>query len=237
MKTDEKALSPSHVGIIMDGNRRYARKRALSPWKGHEFGARKLEQVLEWSRELGIRELTLYTLSIQNFDRPKAEVEYLMNLFRSNFSSIKKDERIAKHQIRINIIGRLSMFPEDIQKMMRDIMEQTRTNDKYILNFAMGYGGREEIVDAAKKISRDVKAGKISPEDITPESFSRYLYLQDEPDLIIRTGGETRTSNFLMWQSSYSEWVFLDKMWPELEKSDIESSIAEYASRKRRFGK
>ncbi len=228
---------PSHVGIIMDGNRRYARNLALDPWKGHKQGAKKLEKILSWCSELGIKELTLYTFSVQNFQRPKAEVNYLFKLFRDNYHKLKKDERIYKNKIRIRVIGRIRMFPEDIQVMIKDIMKRTEKHDNFTINFAMAYGGREEIVDAARKIGQEVKAGKLNPKDINEEKFSGYLYLSDEPDLVIRTGGERRTSNFLIWQTNYSEWIFLDKMFPKLEKEDFEACIKEFSNRKRRFGK
>ena len=221
----------------MDGNRRFAKRLMIKPWKGHEWGAKKLTDVLEWCEEFDIHELTLYTFSVQNFDRPPKEFDYLMNIFFDNFDNLKTDKRIYDNQIRINIIGRTWMFPKKIQEKMKEIMDLTKDHNKYILNFAMAYGGREEVIDATIKIAKLVKEGKLDIKDINEESFKENLYMKSEPDLIIRTGGESRTSNFLAFQSVYSEYIFIDKMWPEFEKEDFVTCISEYNSRKRRFGK
>jgi len=227
---------PKHIGIILDGNRRFSRRLMLKPWMGHEWGAKKIRDVLDWCRESDIKELTLYAFSIQNFNRPKKEFDFLMKLFRENFDQLKTDKRIDEHGLKINIIGRLWMFPKDVQKRMYEIMELTKNNNKYIINFAMAYGGQEEVVDAVKKIAEQVKNNRLDIDDINEETFSRNLYISDEPDMIIRTGGEKRTSNFLPFQSVYSEWFFVEKMWPEFDKSDWDSIMAEYAHRERRFG-
>ncbi len=228
---------PNHIGIIMDGNRRFSRRLMMKPWKGHEWGAKKIKMLMEWCREFDVHELTLYTFSIQNFNRPKEEFNYLMDLFRTNFDMMKDDSRMDEFGIRINVIGRLWMFPKDIQDKIRLVMEKTGKNKDYIINFAMAYGGREEVIDATRKIAEQVKYGKLNIDDINDETFSRNLYFSDEPDLIIRTGGERRSSNFLAYQSAYSEWIFLDKMWPEFSKSDFKSAIEDYMKRERRFGK
>lgn len=221
----------------MDGNRRFAKRLMIKPWKGHEWGAQKLTDVFEWCEEFSIKELTLYTFSVQNFDRPPKEFDYLMKIFFENFDNLKTDKRIYENQIRINVIGRTWMFPQKIQDKMNEIMNLTKNHDKYILNFAMAYGGREEVIDATIKIAQLVKDGTLDIKDINEESFKDYLYLKSEPDLIIRTGGESRTSNFLAFQSAYSEYIFIDKMWPEFEKEDFSACITEYNDRKRRFGK
>ncbi|MFH1849650.1 MAG: polyprenyl diphosphate synthase [archaeon] len=228
---------PKHIAIILDGNRRFSKKLRARPWKGHEWGAKKVEMLFSWCEEYGITELTLYTFSLENFQRSRTEVSYLMNLFRKEFDRLKDDERIARNRIRINFAGRLHLFPEDIQERMNGLMESTGKHSRYIVNFAMGYGGRAEIVDAARKIAEQVKSGRLKIEGINEETFSRNLYLSGEPDMIIRTGGEVRTSNFLNYQGAYSEWVFLEKTWPEFEKKDLADCIAEYAKRERRFGK
>ncbi len=210
----------------------------MKPYKGHEWGAKKVESLLEWCKEFDIKELTLYVFSIENFNRPKKEFDYLMNLFRKEFTRLKDDERIHKNKIKINVIGRTWMFPKDVQDSIKVIMEKTKDYNNYVINFAMAYGGRTEVVDATRKIAKMVKNGKINVEDINEELFSKNLYFKDEPDLIIRTGGEVRTSNFLIWQSIYSEWIFmLDKMWPEFEKEDLAKCIEEYKKRDRRFGR
>jgi len=228
---------PRHIAIIMDGNRRFSKRLMLKPWKGHEWGAKKVEKLLDWCKELRIKELTLYTFSVQNFNRPKVEFDYLMNLFRKEFERFKDDERIHKNRIRINFLGRLYMFPKNIQESMKALMDMTKDYGDYQINFAMAYGGRAEVIDATIKIAKDVKEGKLDLDKINEETFSRNLYSDHEPDLIIRTGGEKRTSNFLIWQSYYSEWVFLEKMWPEFEKEDLIEAINDFFKRKRRYGK
>lgn len=226
---------PKHVGIVLDGNRRFSKKLMLKPWMGHEWGEKKVEKLFEWCKELKIYELTLYAFSIQNFNRPKEEFNYLMNLFHDSFERIKKDSRIK--DIQINFIGRIGMFPENVRKSMQELMEITKNNEPYLINFAMAYGGQEEVVDAVKKISEEVKKGKIDINKINEESFKDFLYLKDSPELIIRTGGEKRTSNFLNYQAAYSEWIYLEKLWPEFEKEDFVECLKEYADRERRFGR
>ena len=231
---------PRHIGIIMDGNRRFARKLMMKPWMGHEWGAKKLRSVLEWSKELGIKEITFYAFSIQNFNRPKYEFDYLMDVFCKEFDDLMKDENLAKLKedgVRIDFIGRLSMFSEKVHSRMLKLMELTKENDKYHIHFAMAYGGREEVLDAVCKIAEQVKKGELDVSAINEETFAKNLYLNSDPDLVIRTGGERRTSNFLTWQSTYSELIFLDKHWPELEKEDFIAAIQEYSERDRRFGK
>lgn len=228
---------PKHIAIILDGNRRFSKRLMIKPWKGHEWGAKKVEKLLEWCNELGIKELTLYSFSVQNFNRPKKEFDYLMNLFKTEFEKFKDDPRIHENKIRINVIGRIWMFPKDLQEKMHEIMEKTKHYNDHIINFAMAYGGREEVIDAVKKISEQIKKGELDIDQINEETFSRNLYIKDEPDLIIRTGGEKRTSNFLIWQSHYSEWIFLEKMWPEFEKQDLIQAIEDYSNRRRRFGR
>ena len=229
----------THIGIILDGNRRFSKRLMKKPWEGHEYGAKKVYKVMEWEEELGIKELTLYTMSVQNFNRPKNEFDYLMKLFRKAFDEMTNDkiDEINKKGLKIRFIGRLEMFPKDIQEKMRNIVKLTEKNEKHVINFAMGYGGREEIVDAIKKLGRELEDGKIKADDVNELNFGNYLYMQDEPQLIIRTGGEMRTSNFLLWQAHYSEWFFLSKMWPEFEKEDLVKCIDEFKERQRRFGK
>ena len=228
---------PYHIAIILDGNRRYAKKHINSLWSGHEIGAEKVTNLIEWAIELGVKKLTLYVFSMENFRRNKNEVSYLMELFRKNFSRIKNSDKFKKDDVRLNFIGRLYLFPDDIQKLMQELMEETRNRKSLTINFAIGYGGRSEIVDAVKGITRDVMNGKIIPDDIDEELFANYLYISDEPELIIRTGGEIRISNFLIYQGAYSEWYFIKKFWPEITKRDIIKAIEEYKRRERRYGK
>ena len=225
-----------HVGIVPDGNRRFSKRLMQVPWKGHEYGAKKIEELMDWSREFGIKELTIYTFSIQNFDRPKQEFDYLMKIFKEEFNRIKDDPELCKKGLKINFIGRIHMFPVDVQKAMNELMEKTKNNSKYIINFAMAYGGREEIIDATKKIATLIKNGKLEVENIDEELFKKNLYLESEPDIIIRTS-ESRLSGFLPWQSTYSEIVFLpDLLWPEFKKEHFVKCIEDFKNRDRRFG-
>jgi len=224
-----------HLAIVLDGNRRLSKKLMLKPWMGHELGERKVEKLFDWCKEFNIRELTLYAFSIQNFDRPKEEFDYLMNLFVESFERIKNDARI--NDIKINFIGRINMFPEEVRNSMNELMNKTKNNQPYTINFAMAYGGQEEVVDAVKKISEEIKKGNLDINNINEETFKDFLYLKNSPELIIRTGGEKRTSNFLNYQAAYSEWIYLEKLWPEFEKEDFIECLREYSQRERRFGR
>ncbi len=229
---------PKHIGIIMDGNRRFSKRLMMKPWKGHEWGAEKVKKVLEWCRDFEIKELTLYSFSYQNFNRPKEEFDHLMNIFIQNFRELnEKSDKLSENGIKINVIGRIWLFPEELQEEIKKIMDNTKENSEYIINFAMAYGGQEEIVDAAKKIAEKVKEGELEIDRINKEIFSENLYMNHEPDIIIRTGGERRSSNFLPFQSAYSEWFYVEKMWPEFEKEDFAEIIESFSMRKRRFGK
>lgn len=241
MANTKDAGVPSHIAIILDGNRRFAKKLMLKPWMGHDWGRKKVEKFLDWCVELGIREVSLYAFSVENFSRPKEEFDYIMKLFRETCTDLRTDPRLQekgkKLGIRIRFLGRLGMFPADIEQLMRELVENTAKNTGLIVNFCMAYGGRQEIADAAQRMATDVKDGKISPGDVNEETFKSYLYMADDPDLIIRTGGEQRLSGFLLYQSSYSELFFLGKMWPEFEKEDLLQVIEEFKQRERRFGK
>lgn len=229
---------PKHVAIIMDGNRRFAKRIMMKPWKGHEWGAKKLEEILFACKELGIKELTVYAFSLQNFDRPKNEFEELMRIAETEFKSLLKDSRIRENQIKINFLGRLFLFPNKIQKLANKLAETTKNNTKFVFNIAMAYGGREEVLEAVYRLASEVKDGKLEPRQINEDVFEKQLYTKSPPDLVIRTGGEKRTSNFLLWQAAYSEWIFYEKkMWPEFEKEDLIECVEEYKKRQRRFGK
>jgi tritrans,polycis-undecaprenyl-diphosphate synthase [geranylgeranyl-diphosphate specific] len=226
-----------HIAIILDGNRRFAKRLMLEPWKGHVHGRDKVEKLVEWCIRKDIKELTLYTFSIQNFDRPKEEFDFLMKLIKESFDRFYDDPRIEEHHIKINVLGRYSMFPEEVRDSINKIMDKTRNNDGFVINFALAYGGREELVDAIKKIGRDIEEKKINIADIDESLIDRNLYTDSSPDIVIRTGGEFRTSNFLIWQSNYSEWFFLEKTWPEFDETDLEEVLKEYSIRERRFGR
>jgi tritrans,polycis-undecaprenyl-diphosphate synthase [geranylgeranyl-diphosphate specific] len=230
-------MESKHVGIILDGNRRFAKKLMAQPWKGHEKGAEKVENLLDWAMELEIEELTLYAFSMQNFKRTEEEKEYLMGIFQKVFTSEKILKKIQEHKIRVRFLGRIHLFPKDIYQIMLDLMEKTKENSRFFVNFAMAYGGQEEIVDAVKTVAEKVKEGEMAVDEIDVESFEKHLYTDHKPDFIIRTGGDYRTSNFLIWQSAYSEWFFLEKKWPEFEKEDLIGCIKQFRNRNRRFGK
>ncbi|MBI2650099.1 di-trans,poly-cis-decaprenylcistransferase [Candidatus Woesearchaeota archaeon] len=225
---------PRHIAIILDGNRRYARKLGLKPWLGHEYGVKKLEQLLEWCRELGVKEVTLYCFSAENFKRAKTEIDYLFGLFWREFEKMKQGRGIFKDKVKVNVIGRTNMFSKKMQKAMLEAMQKTRKNKALLVNFAMAYGGRQEIIDAFKRILKNLK--KTTPNKINEKLITDNLYLKSEPDLVIRPGGEMRTSNFLTWQSVYSEFIFINKLWPEFTKDDLISCIEEFNKRERRFG-
>lgn len=224
----------NHIAIILDANRRYARKHHLPLYKGHEKGAENVKNLLKWADELGIKELTLYAFSMQNFSRAKEEVGYLFRLAEKFFKKILKSIREGTDKllrmIRFNFIGRIHLFPKRIQMLIKTLVEKTRFNKGLKVNFAFGYGGREEIVDAVRKIvKKNIKK-------IDEKTISEHLYLNSEPEIIIRTGGAQRTSNFLPWQGIYSEYMFLKVTWPEFTKRHLINCIKEYNSRERRFG-
>jgi len=230
---------PEHVAIIMDGNRRFATELGLSPNVGHLFGRDKLEEVLEWCFELEIKNLTVYAFSTENFDRDIGEVQTLMDLCKEELKKASKDSRIHKNQVKIRVLGRLESLPEDISQSAQYVMDATKDYDKYSFNIAIAYGGREEIIQAIQKIAGDVKEGNLKIEDIKEPIVSKYLYTNGipDPDIILRTSGEERISNFLLWQLAYSELYFSDVYWPAFQKRDFLKAIMTCQQRKRRFGK
>lgn len=231
-----ETIDPKHIGIILDGNRRFAKKLMLEPWKGHEYGAKTLENIFDWAIELKLKELTLYCLSTENLKRDKKEVNYLLDLFRKEFEDISKGKnikKIEKNKVKIVFIGDLDLLPKDLKEECLNLQKKTKKNNNLIVNFAMAYGGRLEIINAIKNIIKN----KTKEDEITEDLIKQNLYLSDEPDLIIRTGGDIRTSNFLPFQSVYSEWFFIDKLWPEFNKQDLIEIIEDFKKRKRNFGK
>ena len=231
-----KNIVPKHVGIILDGNRRFAKKLMLKPWKGHEWGAGKVEKLFDWAKNFGIKELTLYAFSLENFNQPKEELDYLMSILKKEFKKLLTDKRITNENIRINFIGKLTKVDSELQDIMAQVMEKTRKHSNYTVNFAVAYGGQQEVIDAVKKIAKQVKSGTLDINQINKDSFYNNMWLKSEPDLIIRTGGDKRTSNFLSFQSAYSEWIFLEKFWPEFEEQDFAEAVQEFSRRQRRFG-
>ncbi|HEC91658.1 MAG TPA: di-trans,poly-cis-decaprenylcistransferase [Candidatus Atribacteria bacterium] len=230
---------PKHVAIIMDGNRRFARDVGIKSEAGHLFGRDKIKETLDWCMELGIRNLTLYAFSTENFKRTPEEVNELMNLCRAELNKAIEDSRIHKNRVRVNVLGHLESLPQDIRKSAQYLMEKTKHYDNYSLNIALAYGGREEIVNAINHIAKDVQESKLAVEEITEEKVSTYLYTNGlpDPDLILRTSGEERISNFLLWQLAYSELYFSDVYWPAFQKRDFLKAIRTFQQRKRRFGK
>jgi tritrans,polycis-undecaprenyl-diphosphate synthase [geranylgeranyl-diphosphate specific] len=230
---------PNHIAIIMDGNRRFARELGLRPNAGHLFGRDKIKEVLEWCFELNIENLTLYAFSTDNFERRSTEVKALMNLCKEELDKAAKDSRIHKNQVKVNVLGQLESLSVEIRKSAEYIINETKNYNKYTLNIALAYGGREEIIRAIQGIAKDVKNRKLKIEDITKSKVSSYLYTRDlpDPDLILRTSGEERISNFLIWQLAYSELYFSDVYWPALQKRDFLKAIKTYQIRKRRFGR
>lgn len=231
---------PNHVAIIMDGNRRYSKLQGnMEVIEGHKRGVNTLENVLEWCVDLGIDIVTVYAFSTENFNRAENEVHDLMDLFSETFRNISENKKIHKNEVRINAVGKLDMFPEDVREAIAIAEDATSKYQKRLINIALGYDGRAEIVDAFKKIATDVQDGKIKPEDIDEEMINDNLYTAglEDPNLVIRTSGEERLSGFLLWQSSYSELYFTDSLWPELRKVDFLRAIRSYTQRDRRFGK
>jgi tritrans,polycis-undecaprenyl-diphosphate synthase [geranylgeranyl-diphosphate specific] len=233
---------PEHLGIVPDGNRRFAKRLLENPGKGHEWGMKKVERIMGWCRELGIKNVTLYMLSLENLDkRPKMELEFLFSLARNELDDVISNPRHWVHETRtrLTFMGQLDRLPEDLQARIEKVRDATKSYRKYTLNLAIAYGGRQEIVDAARKLASDVLKGRISPEKIDEKAFRSSLFTSSmpDPDLIIRTGGENRISNFLTFQSTYSELVFLDTLWPELERDEFLKSIRDFSERERRFGK
>lgn len=230
-------MAIQHIAFIMDGNRRFAKRLMIDAWKGHEMGEQKLQDVLEWIQDLGIHEATFYAFSKQNFNRPKKEFDYLMKIFRSMAEKLLESPDFRNKGVHMRFIGELTRFPADVQQLIRQLEDLTQENSDYRINMAFGYGGRDEIMDAVRAISREADEGRLKSQDISEATMREHLGIQRDPDIIIRTGGEHRTSNFLPWQSIYSEWFFVDKMWPEFTKSDLLKCIEEFKARDRRFGK
>lgn len=229
-----------HIAIILDGNRRWASEKELNPWLGHKQGAETVENLLDWCQKLNVKFVTLYTFSTENFTRNPQEIQEIMAIANEKFRKLLTDERIHKNKVHVKVIGRTNLLPEDLQQLISDVEKATANYDNQFLNFAFAYGGRAEIVDAARVIAEQVKAGKLQPEDIHESTFEKYLYTahmeKQEPDLIIRTSGEERLSGFLLWQSAYSELAFLDVFWPDFRFIDLLRAIRTFQNRKRRYG-
>lgn len=229
-------LPSLHVAIIMDGNGRWATQRGLPRLAGHRAGSQNAKRIVEHAASLGIGHLTLFVFSTENWSRPDEEVGGLMRLFRESFSSYFRE--LLNSNVRVRTIGRSEGLPDDIQLMMRDAEERTKQASGMVLTFAINYGGRAEIVDCVRSIARDVAAGSLQPQSIDEETIAGRLYTASmpDPDLIIRTSGELRLSNFLLWQSAYAEIVPIEALWPDFTAEDFDRALAVYAKRQRRYG-
>ena len=232
---------PEHIAVILDGNRRWALEHSLNPWMGHKQGAEKVEELLDWCLEMGVKSVTLYAFSTENFRRSPKEVEEIMRIAEEKLRKLLTDKRIHENNVKVKIIGRKNLLPKSLRKLADEVEESTKNYNKHFLNVALAYGGRAEIVDAARKIAERVEKGEIGSKQINEELFEKFLYTahlpKQDPDLIIRTSGEERLSGFLLWQSAYSELCFLDIYWPEFRKIDLLRAIRTFQKRKRRFGK
>ncbi len=228
---------PKHVAIVMDGNNRWAKRRHLPGVAGHKSGVKAVRIVIEQAARMGVEVLTLFAFSSENWQRPEKEVNALMQLFLNALQ--REVKKLHEHNIRLIIMGDLAGFSSTLQEHIHKAQDLTEKNDGLTLVVAANYGGRWDMSNAAKQLALDVKAGKVNTDDITPELFGKYTCLHDlpEPDLCIRTGGELRISNFMLWQFAYSELVFSDALWPDFKETHFWSAIEEYNSRTRRFGR
>lgn len=236
--TDVSKLNiPNHVAIILDGNGRWAKKRFMPRNYGHLQGAKTVEQICEDADSLGIKYLTVYAFSTENWNRPEDEVEALMKLLRNYLSNCI--ERANKNNMRVRVIGEKSRLSDDIRSKVEELEEVSKVNTGLNFTIALNYGSRDEIIRAVKRIGEDVKNGKITIESIDDRLISDYLDTNDipDPDLLIRTSGEERLSNFLLWQCAYTEFYFTDVLWPDFNKAELTKAIEKYSARDRRFGK
>ena len=239
MKEVRESKMPNHVAVIMDGNRRFAKEFGLTAAEGHAKGKDKLEELLDWCMELGIKVLTVYAFSTENLKRDTDEVESLMRLFEENFYRLGDDERVHRHKIKVTVLGQKDLLPESVKEAIDYAEKRTAGYSSYYYNIATAYGSRQEIIQAIKQIAQKVKDGQLEVGDIDERTFSNYLYTADfpDPDLILRTSGEERISNFLLWQLAYAELYFTDVYWPGFRKIHFLRAIRSYQLRQRRFGK
>jgi len=233
---NQDIIIPSHIAIIMDGNGRWAKSRNFSRIAGHKAGVKTTRKIMEACIKLKVKYLTLYTFSTENWQRPIEEVDNLMTLMRYYLKN--EANSLHKNNIKVEVIGNIKKLDEDLQQNIHDLMELTKNNDQMHLVLAVSYSSREEIVESAKKIAQDYKDGKVDINDITTKVFSDYLYTKDipDPDLLIRTSGELRISNFLIWQMAYTEFYFTKTLWPDFTKKDLNLAIEEFNKRERRYG-
>ncbi|VVB66527.1 Tritrans,polycis-undecaprenyl-diphosphate synthase (GGDP specific) [Candidatus Gugararchaeum adminiculabundum] len=229
-------MLPKHVVIIPDGNRRWAKGKSKSVQEGYQVGIARIADVLKWCKEFDIKMITFWGFSTENFSRETNEVNHLFGLFAKRLKQAAGRSEYHKYKVRVKFFGKKEMFPKSVQQGINYLENSTKDYTNHQLNILLGYGGRVELVDAAKQIASDMKAGKIS--EIDEETFKSYLYTSElpDPDLIIRTSGEQRLSGLLPWQSAYSELLFSPKLWPDFQKEDFKAALDEYELRQRRFG-
>jgi tritrans,polycis-undecaprenyl-diphosphate synthase [geranylgeranyl-diphosphate specific] len=231
---------PGHIGVILDGNRRWARENLLPVWIGHRRGAEKVQTLLDWCLDLNVKTITIYVFSMENFQRPPEEITTIMKLAEEKIRTLLANVKIHQKKIRVKAIGRIHLLPQVLQDLIAETEKSTENYAEHFLNIAIAYGGRAEIVDATRWITKAVTEGRLRPEDIDEKLIEDHLYTshlpKSDPDLIIRTSGEERLSGFLLWQSAYSELYFLDVYWPDLRKIDLWRAVRIYQKRKRRFG-
>ena len=228
---------PRHIGIIMDGNGRWAKNRGLLRSNGHVRGAEVFKNITLYCSKIGIKFLTVYAFSTENWSRPKIEVDFLINLFKKQLSKALKD--FSRENVKVNFLGDISTFPSSLVSLINDVKKASENNTGMVLNVALNYGGRSEILNAAKNLVKEVLAGNLDESRISLKDFENNLYTQSQPDpdIIIRTGGEIRTSNFLIWQSAYSEYFFTKTLWPDFSEIELNSILEDYTKRKRRYGR
>ena len=230
---------PNHIAIIMDGNRRYAKELGLETREGHIAGKDKIRDVLNWCLKLGVKNLTVYAFSTENFNREESEVNFLMELIEKAMREMADDPKVTEYRVKIQALGEKELLPEALVDAIQYAEEKTKDFGDYTFSMAIAYGGRQEIVSAFRDIAEKVKEGEISVDDINEEMVSQYLYTtgMPDPDLVLRTSGELRISNFLLWQMAYSELYFTDVYWPSFRYIDLLRAIRSYQQRARRYGK
>ena len=235
LKIDKDNL-PEHIAIIMDGNGRWAKKRNLPRTMGHKAGVETIRKVIKEADRIGIKYITLYAFSTENWRRPEEEVTALMKLLVQYLKSEVKE--LHKNDVVLRVLGEIDKLPKECEREIKEAIELTKNNKGLILNIAFNYGGRDEIVKATQKISEEVKKGNINVEDIDEKMVGDYLYTkgQPDPDIMIRTSGELRLSNFLLWQLAYTEFVFLNKYWPDFNEKDLDNAVEDFQKRHRNFG-
>ena len=235
----KKGIIPNHISIIMDGNRRFAWNSKIDTNIGHEKGKEKLKEVMDWILDLGVPYLSVYALSTENInERSEEELNTLYELYYNGLNEMASDPKIHNRKVKVQAVGRLEMLPENVREAINNVEEKTADYSDFLFTVCLAYGGREEIVDAVRKVSQEYATGSIKLEEINTEKISNNLYSSDlpDPDLVIRTSGEERISNFLLWQIAYSELHFTDVHWPSFNKKDLYEAIESYQNRRRRFG-